>query len=172
LKRFRSVVYVGAVVLSGLGPVQSQAAELRIGVVNAVRVLEASPQAEEAKKRMEKEFSSRESKLRNQQNELKRKEDKMAKDDASMPDSERRTLEKDILSIRRELKRDQDEFREDVNIRRNEEFSKIQRQVAEAIQSVAKEDGYDLVLGEGVMFASPRIDVTDKVVERLKRGTK
>jgi outer membrane protein len=163
---------LGGVVIAvtGLLSANTASAELKIGVVNAVKVLEAAPQTDEAKKRLEKDFSSRESKLRSQQGELKRKEEKLSKDVDVLSDSERRNLERDITSIRRELKRDQDEYREDLNIRRNEEFGKIQRQVVEAIQAIAKEDGFDIIMGEGVVFASERVDVTAKVVDRLKRG--
>ena len=90
------------------------------------------------------------------------------KDGAIMSESERGRLERDILSKRRELKRDQDEFREDVNFRRNEEFGKIQKQIVEAIRKVAADQKYDLVLGEGVIYASKTVDITDAVIKTLR----
>ena len=75
-------------------------------------------------------------------------------------------------NMRRELKRDADEFRDDVNFRRNEEFAKIQKQIVEAIQVIASEQKFDLVLGEGVIFASKAVDITDMVIDKLKKSAK
>jgi outer membrane protein len=95
-------------------------------------------------------------------------EDRFAKDGAIMSEAERKKLERDIVSARRDLKRDQDEFREDVNFRFNEERAKIQKEVFDAIVKVAKDQGYDLVLFDGVAFASPKVDISDSVITYLK----
>ncbi len=156
----------GGVAMTGT----AHAADYKIGVVQAVRVLEAAPQAEAAKKKLESEFASRDKELVGAQKSLKTLEDRLTKDGAIMSETERGRLERDVLNKRRELKRDSDEFREDVNFRRNEEFGKIQRQIVEAIQQIAKEQKFDLVLGEGVIFASKAVDITDTVIERLKKA--
>jgi outer membrane protein len=145
------------------------AADLKIGVVNAVRVLEAAPQADAARKKLESEFAARDRELVAAQKSLKGLEDRMVKDGAIMSEAERQGLERDILGKRRELKRDQDEFREDVNFRRNEEFGKIQREIVEAIREVSKKENYDLVIGEGVIYASKAVDVTDIVIGHMKK---
>ena len=161
------LVLISAVLIM---PTTVMAESYKIGVVNAVKVLEAAPQAEQAKKRLEKEFAARDKKLVAAQKAVKVKEDKLAKDGAIMSESELKKLQKQTLSARRELKRDQDEFRDDLNFRRNEEFGKIQRQIVQAIQKIAKDGKYDLIVGEGVIFASPKVDITKKVIEQLKKG--
>lgn len=148
------------------------AADYKIGVVQAVRVLEAAPQADAAKKKLETEFAGKDKTLVAKQKDLKAMEDRAAKDAAIMSESERSRLERDVMNMRRELKRDSDEFRDDVNFRRNEEFAKIQKMIVEAIQTIASEQKYDLVLGEGVIFASKAVDITDLVIERLKKAGK
>jgi outer membrane protein len=86
-----------------------------------------------------------------------------------MNETERRRLDRESREQRRELKRAQDEFREDFNLRRNEELGKLQRLVYEAIVSLAKEEGFDLIVNDGaVIFASQQVDITDKVISRLK----
>jgi outer membrane protein len=161
---------LGMVAAMAAGPVA--AADYKIGVVAAVRVLEAAPQAEVAKKKLESEFAGKDKQLLAKQKELKSLEDRAAKDGAIMSETERTRLERDIMEKRRELKRDSDEFREDVNFRRNEEFAKIQKQIVEAIQTIAQEQKFDLVLGEGVIYASKAVDITDLVIDRLKKGGK
>jgi outer membrane protein len=148
------------------------AAEIRIGYVNPIRVLEAAPQAEEARKLLEKEFAPRDRELVAAQKNIKRMEDRLAKDGPIMSESERRNLDREIRAGKRELRRDQDEFREDLNYRRNEEFGKIQKQIFEAVQAVGKEEDYDVIVGEGVIYANDRVDLTAKVVERLKKQYK
>lgn len=146
-------------------------AELKIGVVNAIKILEGAPQAEAARKQLEKEFASRDRDLVARQKTIKEMEDRLAREGATMSEADARKLERDIVSKRRDLKRDQDEFREDVNLRRNEEFGKIQKEIVQSIQDVAKSEGYDLILGEGVIYASEKTDITNAVLERLRKGS-
>ena len=141
----------------------------KLAVVNAIRILEQSPQADVARKLIEKEFAPRDKQLVAEQKKLKAMEDRMGKDGAIMSEEERAKLERDIISLKRDLKRSQDEFREDLNFRRNEEFAKIQKDINEAIQQVARDNKYDVVLSEGVIYASPRVDISSKVVEHLKK---
>lgn len=153
------------------GPGAVAAAELKIGFVNAAKLLKNAPQAESALNRLEREFSPRDKALVDAQRALRRLEDKIAKDGAAMGDAERRNLERDIIAQRRELKRAQDEFREDFNIRRNEEMGKLHKQIQDAITELAVEDGYDLIINDGaVIYASNQVDITDRVLRRLTAG--
>jgi len=143
------------------------AAEIKIGFVNAAEVLEKAPQADAARKRLEKEFSPRDKKLVNAKKTVRKLEEKLSRDGAIMSESERRKLERDILSQQRELKRAQEEFREDLNIRRNEAFDKLRRRVFEVINDIAKAEKYDLVVSDGVVYATDRVNITGKVVAQL-----
>ena len=142
-------------------------ADLKIGFVNIPAVLEKAPQAEKAKKRLEQEFSPRDKQLVAQQKEIQSMDDKMAKDAAVMGESARANLEKDILNKKRDAKRAQQEFSEDFNARRNEELGKLQRRIVEAIREIAKAQNFDLLLTDGVIYASDKIDVTSQVQQKL-----
>jgi outer membrane protein len=85
-----------------------------------------------------------------------------------MSDNQRNRIERDILSRRRDLKRKTDEFREDLTIRRNEELAKLNRQVTDVIRDLARADKFDLILTSGVVYASDRVDVTERVLVKLK----
>jgi len=146
-----------------------QAAELKIGFVNAAKVLEQAPQADNARQRLEKEFSPRDKALLASQKAMRKLEEKLKRDGAIMSESERRKLERDIISKKRDLKRSQEEFREDLNIRRNEAFDKLRRRVFEVITDIAKKEKYDLVVSDGVVFANDSVDITQKIVARLKQ---
>ncbi len=149
----------------------SPAEDYKIGAVNAIRILEQSPQAEKMRSLIEKEFAPRDRKLVSAQKALKELEDRLQKDAAIMSESERSRLERDIINQRRDLKRSQDEFREDLTFRRNEEITKIQKEIVTAINAIAKKHKFDMILNEGVIYASPKVDISNLVIEQLKSSS-
>lgn len=142
-------------------------AQVKVGFVNISKVLDKAPQAETARERIEKEFAPRDRELLEQQKEIRSMEDKLVKNGAVMSASERQRQESEIRSLKREIRRLQDEFREDLNLRRSQELSKLQRKVTEVIQEMAKAENYDLIVTDGVIFAGERVDITDRVIGQL-----
>lgn len=142
-------------------------AELKIGYVNAVKVIEEAPQGEAALKKLEAEFGPRDKKIVELQNRIKQLEEDLAKNALVLKESERRAREHEILMLKRDLRRESQEFREDYNLRRNEELAALQKLVYKVILEIAKQEQFDLILHEGVITASPRVDITDKVLKRL-----
>ena len=140
-----------------------------IAFVNTPQVLEQAPQAEAVRQTLKNEFSARDTALAAEQQKVKQLEERLNRDGLTMSAEQQRQLERDILSQTRELKRSRDEFAEDFNIRRNEELAKMQQEIARSIVALAKEMGYDLILESGVIYASERVDITGKVIERLKQ---
>lgn len=155
------------ILLLGFSAYSVNAEEIKIGFVNVPRILENAPQAAQAKKDLEKEFAPRDKKLVAMQKKLKKLEGKMLTDGDVMSQSDQKKKEREIISLKRDARRAQEEFREDFNIRRNEELAKLQKVVFEAIQSLAKEKNYDLLVTDGVVFASERIDVTAEIESKL-----
>ena len=148
---------------------QAIAEDYKIGAVNAIRILEQSPQAKRMRNLLEKEFAPRDRELVEAQKVLKDMEDRLTKDAPIMSEAERSKLERDIINERRDLKRNQDEFREDLTFRRNEEIAKIQKDIVDAINTVARENGFDMVLNEGVIYASQKVDISQLVIDQLKK---
>lgn len=142
-------------------------AEMKIGFVDTVKLMEAAPQAKSAQSKIESEFTPREKELVALQRAIKAKEDKLERDGTVMSESERSKIERDILAKRRDLKRSQDEFRDDLNIRRNEVLAKLQKDMYEAVVTLGKEQKFDLILTQGVVFSSDRVDITDSVLKKL-----
>jgi outer membrane protein len=142
-------------------------AELKIGFVNIPAVLEKAPQSEKAKKRLEQEFSPRDKKLVAQQKEIENMAAKISKDAAVVSKSEQAKLENDILNKKRDAQRAQQEFSEDFNVRRNEELGKLQNQIVEVVRGIAKDQSFDILLTDGVIYAGEQIDVTAQVQQKL-----
>ncbi len=166
-KRF--LMAFGLVVLTGVTGVAS-AAGTRVAFINATKVVEESPQYAAAKKKLEREFSKRNSALVAKQKQLKKLEQKLERDAAVMSEAEVKRLERDILSRRRKLKNLKTEFREDFALRRNEEINKLRRKVAEVVKAVGRDEKIDLIVSDGVVYFSKRVDISDKVLARLKRS--
>lgn len=146
---------------------QTSAAELKIGYVSAVKVIEQAPQGEAALKRLEDEFRPRDKELVDMQNKIKAIEGELEKNALVMKESDRRAKERDVLNLKRDLKRATQEFREDYNLRRNEELAALQKVVYKAIVEIAKQEKYDLILHEGAIYAGERVDITDKILKKL-----
>ena len=156
------------VVLLYLFVSSAYALDIKIGMVNAAKILDKAPQAESAGGRLEKEFAPREKGLADAQQSLRRLEDELARKSTSLDDGERRRLERELVAQRREIKRSQDEYREDYNIRRNEELGKLQREIVEAIVNLAKSEEFDLIIdGGAVIYSSDQVDITEKVLKLL-----
>ena len=146
------------------------AKELKIGVVDIARVLEQSPQADAARKKLQDEFSPREAKLINEQKQIRKLEEQLVRDGAIMSESERGRLERKVIAQKREAKRNQDEFREDLNFKRSEILDRLQRKLVTTIQKYAKEQGYDILLAEGVIYADDKINITEEILSKLKQN--
>jgi outer membrane protein len=142
------------------------AAELKIGYVNAVKVIEEAPQGEAALKKLEAEFAPRDKKIVEMQNRLKQLEQDLEKNALLLKDNEHRSREFEIITLKRDLSRATQEFREDYNLRRNEELAALQKIVQKTIADIAKQENYDLIL-ESAVYAGPRADITDKILKRL-----
>jgi outer membrane protein len=156
-----------AVVLSLFFAANIAYADLKIGVVNIPAVLEKAPQAGKAKKRLEQEFKPRDNQLVAQQKELQELQAKLTKEGSVMSDSQRNRLEQDIQNKMRDAKRTQQEFSEDFNTRRNEELGKLQRRIVEAIRAIAKDQDFDLILTDGVIYSSDQMDITSQLQQKL-----
>ena len=144
------------------------AQDLKIGFVDTARVLKEAPQADLARKKLESEFAPRDEKIVSMQKELKSLDEKQTKDLAIMSDSSRKKLEREIIALRRDIKRAKEEFTDDFNLRRNEELTKLQKLIYQTTVNVAKEDGYDVILSDSVLYSSKRVDITNKILERLR----
>ena len=143
------------------------AADLKIGYVNAVKVIEEAPQGEAALKKLEAEFSPRDKKIIEMQNRIKQLEQELEKSALVLKEADRRAKEHEVVVLKRDVRRLSQEFREDYNLRRNEELASLQKVVYKAIVELAKQENFDLILHEGVIYAGTKIDITEKVLKKL-----
>jgi outer membrane protein len=148
-------------------PLSAAQAQAKIGVVNVARLLQETPQAQAASQALENEFAARKRDLQNLERDLKARDDKLQKDGATMAEAERRNQEKTLRDGQRELARKQNEFLEDLNVRRNEALGQLQRTVLQEVQTYAKSAGLDVVVADA-LYASPAVDITNQVLAALQ----
>lgn len=141
-------------------------AESKIGFVNVQRLVSESPQAVRAQKRIDDEFKKRDLELQQISRRLQAMQENLEKNAVTMAESERRNREREFNDLSRDFQRKQREFREDLNLRQNEEMAAIFERANGVIKRIAEAEKFDLIVQEAVFF-SPRIDITDKVIKAL-----
>lgn len=141
---------------------------LKIGYVNVQRLLIEAPQASAANRTLETEFAPRQRDLLAKQNSFKTRAEKFQKDGAVMGADERRNTENDLRRDERELARQLDELREDLNNRKNEELGKLRVELLREVETFARQGNYDLIVSDGLLFVDPGLDVTAQILQALQ----
>ena len=150
-------------------PAAAQQVSGKFGFVNTERILRDAVPAQRAQKKIEAEFQKRDQELAKIADQLKRMQDDLDKNSVTMSDTQRRNREREFSELNREFQRKQREFREDLNQRRNEELAQVVEQANRVIRQIAEQEKFDIIFQDAV-FASPRIDITDKVIKALEAG--
>lgn len=146
----------------------AQNADIKIGFVNTERVFRDSQQALRAQKKLEKEFQSRDQEIQKMVKQARDLQSFLEKEGLTLSETDRTKKQRELANLSRDLQHSQREFREDLNQRRNEEFATVQERARKAILDIAEKEKFDLVI-ENVVYASTRVDITDRVLRALDR---
>ncbi|MGE5097592.1 MAG: OmpH family outer membrane protein [Betaproteobacteria bacterium] len=160
MKRFLCMLF-----LAGF-PLAANAVELKIGFVNTERVFREAAPAKRAQQKLEREFAARNAELGKIEKQGRDLQADLERENVTMPEATRREKERQLADISRNFQRIQREIREDLNLRRNEELAGVQERATRVINQIAEQEKFDLIIQEAV-FASGRIDITDKVIKAL-----
>jgi outer membrane protein len=167
-----AALVLGSMLMLPLGAGAQSADGLKIGVVNVGRLLQESPQAQAAREKLEDEFAPRRREIVAMQTALEEKSAAMQKELEVMGAEERENAQRELRNEERALLRTQNEFREDLDLRNNEAIGGIQQEVLREIAAYGESAGLDLVLADGIVFASGRVDITEEVLKRLQASYK
>jgi outer membrane protein len=160
----KTLLCVGLMFLATI--TQASAGDFRIGVVDTERILRESDQAVRAEKKIEREFATRDQEIKNLIKQSKDLQTSLEKDGSTMSDSVRRGKERELANMNLTLQTLQREFREDLNLRKNEELAVVLARADKAIRAIAESEQYDVILQEAV-YRNPKVDITDKVLKYL-----
>ncbi|WP_028883701.1 OmpH family outer membrane protein [Taylorella asinigenitalis] len=139
----------------------------KIGFVNTNKLLSESAPAKEAERKIEEEFKKRDTELQKLANDLRTKYENFDKNAPVMTDSDRAKAQRELTDLDTNLQRKRREFQEDFNRRRQDAFAQIVDKANRAIQDIASEEDYDIIIQEAVAV-SDRVDITDKVIKALE----
>lgn len=159
---------LAAALLIGFWSVPAAAQDIKIGVVNVPVLMEQAPQAKVAMDALQEEFAPRQRNILAKQKELEDLNTKVQRDLAVMGETERRNAEMELRDLQRDVQRLQNEFREDLNLRRNEELGNLQRSLLKEVQDYAETENFDLVVGDGVLYASSAVNITEQVLRAME----
>lgn len=167
VKQLLCKALTGAVLISAFS-LPAMAQDIKIGVVNVNALMEQAPQAKVAMDALQEEFAPRQRSILAKQQEFEDMTEKVKRDVAVMGETQRRNAERELRDLQRDVQRMQDEFREDLNLRRNEELGNLQRSLLKEVQDYAEGEGFDLIVGDGVLYASTAVNITDQVLKAMQ----
>jgi len=154
------------VLLLAFAAAAAVAQDFKIGFVDVERIRRESAPAERASKQLEKEFAPRAQDLQRREAQIKTQQGQLEKDAMTLSESERRSKEQELSRMTVDFQRLQREYREDLNLRRNQELATLFERADRVIKQIADAEKFDLILQEAV-FRSPRIDITERVLKVL-----
>jgi outer membrane protein len=144
-------------------------AELKAAFINSAIILQEAPQAKQSIEAMKKEFKGREDAIRGLAEEIQKEEKDLQKDAAIMSPDQKGKMEAAIQEKKRKLRFDAQSLKEDVDLRRKQEIDKIRKTISAVINEYSKQHGYDLVFTQGVAFAAEKVDITQDILNELKK---
>ncbi len=152
--------------LIGMNSAKAQGSEA-VGFVDIPYLIQKAPQAVEAERRLEAEFAPRQAELAEERERLSAMSAELIDLDSDLSESDRLQLDREVRALERRIKRSEQDFREELNIQKNNEFKHVRERVLDAIARFGREHDYDLIVSDGVLYANKRIDVTERILEAL-----
>ena len=157
-------VFVSANVMAAGSP--------KIGFVSVEKILTDAPQVEAVNESMLERFGSRKTELQEMEKEIKGMQENYKRNELVMTEDKLNELKNNIIAKIQEFKQKEALSQQEVATVRNQELAVLQQSVSSIINDIAKDEKYDLILSEGVVYADEKLDITDKVLERMKKAFK
>ena len=162
MKRFLPILLMLLMVVA----VPATAQQLRVGYVDMKRVLDSAPQVLAGRDQLDLEFRPRNEAIEFQERQVQTMEDRLQSGDIA--EDSRIRLERDLREMRRNVNRQKEDLRDELSFRRTEEVQKLEGQINLAVQEIARNNGYDLILSSPVLYADPALDITQLILDQLK----
>jgi outer membrane protein len=167
----RSLMARVALVMGLLGGAGLAHAEMKVGVIDLQQLLREAPQARALRESLEADLEQRKRTLAREEAAFAQKQEGFDREAPGLTPERREQMERELLAAQRELIRKRRQFEEELQARRMEGLREIDRSVTRVIRDLAEREGYDLILSEGVLYASQRMDITAQVIRELQGKT-
>lgn len=144
----------------------------KVGVVDMNQLMQNAPQAEAARAAIEEAFGPAQQEMQQKRREYQELAEQLERDGLVMDESEQQEMRERMGQLEQELRQMDQQFGQQLGQQRQRVLARLQQLIAEEVQVVAEEEGYDVVVGQGVLYARDTVDLTDQVMERLEeRGS-
>jgi len=150
-----------------LAAAPAAAQQLRVGYVDMKVVLDRAPQVLAGRDQLDLEFRARNDAIEFQEKQMKVMEERLQKGDIA--EDSRTRLERELRETRRNINRQKEDLRDELSFRRTEEVQKLEEQINQAVERIARDNGYDLILSSPVIYADPSLDITQLILDQLQQ---
>lgn len=166
-------IFVFAMMFSPV-PVSRAAESLKIGYVDAVKVLDNTSAGKRAKETLEEFLQSRQKIIDLDEAELNQLQEDLARQAAVLnPEALREkeaSLQKKIVGYQQRV----GQFKSEVESKRKEVLERFNKDLEGVVRVIAKKEGYDLVMDNNhelgfILYGSESLDLTDKVVGAFEK---
>jgi len=162
MKRFLPILLM--LLMGVASPATAQ--QLRVGYVDMKQVLDNAPQVLAGREKLDLEFRPRNETIEFQDRQAQAMDDRLQSGD--LTEDARARLERELREMRRNVNRQKEDLRDELSFRRTEEVQKLEDQINLAVQEIARNNGYDLILSSPVLYADPALDITQLILDQLK----
>ena len=162
MKRFIPLLLTLLVLVAG--PATAQ--QLRVGYVDMKQVLDNAPQVLAGREKLDLEFRPRNETIEFQKRQVQSMEHRLQL--ADLTEDARARLDRELREMRRNVNRQKEDLRDELSFRRTEEVQKLEDQINQAVQEIARDSGYDLILSSPVIYADPSLDITQLILDQLR----
>jgi outer membrane protein len=142
------------------------AQQLSIAYVDMKQVLDNAPQVIAGRATLDNEFRPRNDAIEMDEFRAGTLEARLLQADLS--DDNKIALERELRELHRNIRRRQEDLRDELSFRRTEEVQRLEAEINVAVQEIALRNGYDLIISSPVVYANPDLDITDLILEQLE----
>jgi len=162
MKRFLPILLMLFMVVA----TPATAQQLRVGYVDMKQVLDNAPQVLAGREKLDLEFRPRNETIEFQERQVQDMDDRLQMGDLS--EDARIRLDRELREMRRNVNRQKEDLRDELSFRRTEEVQSLEDQINQAVQEIARDNGYDLILSSPVVYADPSLDITQLILDQLR----
>ena len=142
------------------------AQQLRVGYVDMKQVLDNAPQVLAGREKLDLEFRPRNETIEFQERQAQAMDDRLQMGD--LTEDAKIRLDRELREMQRNVARQKEDLRDELSFRRTEEVQKLEEQINQAVEEIARNNGYDLILSSPVVYADPSLDITQLILDQLR----
>lgn len=162
MKRFMPILLMFLMIVA----TSANAQQLRVGYVDMKQVLDNAPQVLAGREKLDLEFRPRNETIEFQERQVQAMDDRLQMGD--LTEDARIRLDREFREMRRNVNRQKEDLRDELSFRRTEEVQKLEEQINLAVEEIARNNGYDLILSSPVVYADPSLHITQLILDQLR----